>query len=159
WPYAFYRLRFFFARYAIESLVHVVTVLLLYRFFDRMHFVAVLVAYAVAGVISSFWWGALEALRGEVRRLYRLRAPHLIPRTIGRWVSLSMQLALVTTLALVFWLGLHLARGGPLNPATLYVAAIGLRLALQFVLRAYHSGVYAIRRIYRPLPAILAVEV
>ena len=30
--------------------------------------------------------------------------------------------------------------------------------SLQFFTRAYHSGIYAIRRIYRPLPAILGVE-
>jgi hypothetical protein len=159
WAYAFHRLRFFFARYAVESLIHAVTVLLLYRFFDRTHFVVVLVAYAVAGVLSSFWWGSLEAMRGEVRRLYRLRAPHLIPKAIGRWLSLSVQLALLSVLAIVLWLALYFARGGTLKPATLYVVAIGLRLALQFVTRAYHSGMYAIRRIYRPLPAILGVEV
>lgn len=158
WAYSFYRLRYFFARYAVASLTHAVTVVLLYRFFDRTHFVVVLVAYAVASVISSFWWGALEAMRTEVRRLYRLRVPHVIPKAIGRWLSLSLQLTLLTALATALWLGLHLVRTGTLRPAGLYVVAIGLRLSLQFFTRAYHSGIYAIRRIYRPLPAILGVE-
>ena len=158
WAYAFYRLRYFIVRYAVASLTHAVTVLLLYRFFDRTHFATVLVAYAVASVLSSFWWGSLEAMRTEVRRLYRLRVPHLIPKAIGRWLSLSLQLTLLTALGTVLWLALHLFRSGTLGPAGLYVVAIGLRLSLQFFTRAYHSGIYAIRRIYRPLPAILGVE-
>ena len=57
WRYAFYRLRYFFARYVLASVTHAVTVLLLYRFFDRTHFVVVLVAYAVA-IRSALmpWW-------------------------------------------------------------------------------------------------------
>jgi hypothetical protein len=158
WAYAFYRLRYFFARYTVASLTHALTVLLLYRFFDRTHFVIVLVAYAVASVVSSFWWGSLEAMRTEVRRLYRLRVPQLIPKAIGRWLSLSLQLTLLTALGTVVWLAFHLLSGGTLSPAGLYVVAILLRLSLQFFTRAYHSGIYAIRRIYRPLPAILGVE-
>jgi len=159
WDYAYYRLRFFFARYAVASVTHAVTVLLLYRFFDRTHFVIVLLAYAVASVVTNFWWGSLEALRTEVRSLYRRRAPHLIPKTIGRWLSLALQLAAVTALATTVWLGVDAARNGGVKPADLYVFAIGLRLSVQFFSRAYHAGIYAIRRIYRPLPAILGVEV
>lgn len=158
WAYSFYRLRYFFVRYAVATLTHGVTVLLLYRFFDRRHFALVLVVYAVAAVVSSFWWGSLEAMRTEVRRLYRLRAPHLIPKAIGRWLSLALQLSLLTACATVLWVGLDLLRGGTLGPAGLYVVAILLRLSLQFFTRAYHSGIYAIRRIYRPLPAIIGVE-
>lgn len=159
WPYAFYRLRFFFARYALASITHAVTVLLLYRFFDRTHFMIVLVAYAVASVITNFWWGALEAMRREVRRLYRLRRPHLMPKTIGRWLSLALQLTLATALATAVWTVVDVLVEGGLKPAALYVVAIGLRLSVQFFTRAYHGGIYAIRRIYRPLPAILGVEV
>ncbi len=158
WAYSFYRLRYFFARYAVASLTHAVTVTLLYRFFDRRQFVAVLVAYSVASVISSFWWGSLEAMRSEVRRLYRLRVPHLIPKAIGRWLSLALHLTLLTALCTVLWLVLRAVRGETIGPAGLYVVAIGLRLSLQFFTRAYHSGIYAIRRIYRPLPAIVGVE-
>jgi len=159
WSYAYFRLRFFFARYALASVAHAITVLLLYKFFDRTHFMIVLVAYSVASVISNFWWGALEAMRREVRRLYRLRTPHLMPKAIGRWLSLALQLALATALATTVWAVADLLVEGLLKPAALYVVAIGLRLSVQFVTRAYHGGVYAIRRIYRPLPAILGVEV
>jgi len=158
WAYSFYRLRYFFVRYVVASLTHAVTVILLYRFFDRRQFLVVLVAYAVASVISSFWWGSLEAMRRDVRRLYRLRMPHLMPKAIGRWLSLSLQLTLLTALCTVLWLALRVVRLGTFGPADLYVAAIGLRLSSQFFTRAYHSGIYAVRRIYRPLPAIIGVE-
>jgi hypothetical protein len=158
WAYSIYRLRYFFARYVVASLTHAVTVVLLYRFFDRREFVVVLLAYSVASMISSFWWGSLEAMRGEVRRLYRVRAPHLIPKAIGRWLSLSLQLTCLFAICTVLGLGFQLLREGALGPAGLYVVAIGLRLAVQFFTRGYHSGIYAIRRVYRPLPAIIGVE-
>ena len=95
-PYAVYRLRYFVARLVIASAMHAVTVSLLYRFFDRRHFAIVLVAYAAASAVGSFWWGSLEALRGEVRRLYRTSSPHRIPQAVGRWLTLALQLALLT---------------------------------------------------------------
>ena len=158
WAYSFFRLRYFFARYVLASVVHAVTVLLLYRFFDRSHFVIVLVVYSVASVISSFWWGSLEAMRAEVRHLYRLRVPHQIPKAIGRWLSFSLQLTVLTAICTVLWVVFRTLNGEALGPASLYVVAIMLRLSIQFFTRAYHSGIYAIRRIYRPLPAILGVE-
>ena len=158
WAYAWYRLRYFFVRYVVGSLTHAATVLLLYRFFDGHAFVAVLLAYAGASVISSFWWGALEALRGDVRRLYRRRSPHLIPKTIGRWLSLSLQLTVFAAACTVIALVVLVVYDGELGPADLYVFAILIGLSQQFFTRAYHSGIYAIRRIYRPLSAIVAVE-
>jgi hypothetical protein len=157
WRYSVFRLRFFFARYALASAVHAVNVVLLYRFFPETSFVLVLVAYAAAGLVSNFWWGALEAMRGEVRRLYRSQAPHLIPRAVGRWLSLSLQLTLVALVCTLAWLGAQLGTG-TFGAQHLYLLAILLGLSLQFFTRAYHSGIYAIRRIYRPLPAILGVE-
>lgn len=155
WAYAWYRLRFFFARYLARSAIHAVTVVLLYRIFSQREFVAILAVYAATSLASSFWWGALEAMRGEVRTLYRAGKPHLIGREIGRWLALSLLLAAGALTGTAVWIAAH----GTLGPADAYVAALGLRLALELVSRCYHSGVYAIRRIYRPLTAILAVEV
>src|SRR5688572_12709593 len=90
WAYAAYRLRYFFARYAVASAAHATTVVLLSRAFSRSEFVAVLVAYAATGLLGSFWWGALEGLRGRVRLFYRSGKPHLIPREIAGWLSLSI---------------------------------------------------------------------
>lgn len=159
WPYALFRLRFFFARYLASSAVHGVTVVLLYRLFSQAEFVAILGVYAAASLVSSFWWGALELMRGEVRLLYRSGRPHLIPREIGRWLSLSFQLGLAVAAAGAAWAFVRLALGGGIGPADAFVLVIALRLALELPVRCYHSGIYAIRRIYRPLPAILAVEV
>ena len=89
-------------------------------------------------------------------------APHrelLSWNSIGRWLSLALQLTLLMGVVTTAWLFIDVAYEGVFKPAALYVFAIGLRLSIQFFTRAYHSGIYAIRRIYRPLPAILGVEV
>lgn len=155
WPYAYFRLRFFFARYLARTAVHAVTVLLLYRIFSMRDFVAILVVYAATNLVSSFWWGALEAMRGEIRALYRAGRPHVLAREIGRWLTLALALAAVVLVVT----GATLAVRGGIGPAEAYLSALALRLAIELVARCYHSGVYAIRRIYRPLTAILAVEV
>lgn len=158
WAYAAYRLRYFFARYAASSIVHATTVVLLSRTFGRSDFVVVLVAYAAAGLLGSFWWGALEVMRSRVRLLHRSGKPYLIPREIGGWLSLSIWLAAAVCAAGVFWAVARTVSGGALNAADVYVLAILFRLAAELVTRCYHSGIYAIRRVFRPLPAILAVD-
>ena len=67
WPYAVYRLRYFFLRFTIDYAIHVLRFYLVFLFFGSSEFLLIFGAYALSGVISSFWWGALESLRERVR--------------------------------------------------------------------------------------------
>lgn len=157
WPYTRYRLRFFFAKYLVETAVHAVTVLFLVRDLRWDSFLPIVLVHAGVSLATSFWWGALEAMRGQVRDLQRSGRPHRIARLIGGWLVFA-GLASIAVLALgLGWVGWHVARGG-LGPAEAYVAALLLRLVIDLPLRCLHSGVYALRRIYKPLPAILGPE-
>ena len=97
WRYSWYRLRWFFLRYVVESAAHAVTVFLLFRGLAWDNFLLVVVATTSSALVSSFWWGALEALRARVRDLHRSGSPHRIPRVIGGWLAFSLGLS-----ALVF---------------------------------------------------------
>ncbi len=157
--YALYRLRYFFARYGATSAVHALTGVLLYRTFWHQEFHAIVIVFVGASLLSSFWWGALEVMRGRVRFLYRSGRPLLIPGETGRWLGLSVQLALATLGATAGWSLWRLASAPPaFGAGDLYIVAVLVRLALGFVTRCYHSGIYALQRIYRPLPAVLAVD-
>lgn len=157
WAYAFFRLRFFLLKLATESAIHAVRALLLFTIFFQRGLLDLLLLYAVAEVFSSFWWGSLEVMRERIRHLYRSQKRHLISSEIGRWLSLASLLAAAT--AFVGFVVVMLAmRSWTFSPATLYIAAIFLRLSLGFLTRCYHSGIYSLRRIYRPLPTIVAVE-
>lgn len=160
WAYACYRLRYFFGRHLAEIAVHGVKVLFLYHIFSRRAFVAILVAHAVAGLLGNFWWGALEVMRDRVRRLYRTGKPHLIAREISRWLTASGVLAGSTLVAAGAWVVWSLAyERQPFGLAHFYGLSILVRLSLEFVTRTFHSGIYAIRRVYRPLWAMIGVEV
>jgi hypothetical protein len=158
WRYSWYRLRYFFVRYAFESATHAVTVIFLFRGVAWGNFLLIVVATSLTGLASSFWWGALEALRSRVRDLHRSGKPHLIPRVIGGWLAFACVLsALVLAIAIGFvaWR----ASDGRLEAADAFVAVLLVRLALDLPVRCYHSGVYALRRVYKPLAASLAPEI
>jgi hypothetical protein len=155
--YAAYRLRYFVVRYCATAAIHAAIVLLLYRTFVHRGFSSILVVYAATGVGESFWWGALEAMRGRIRLLHRRGKPHLIPAEIGRWLSLSIQLAVVISAATAGWCAWQLANGR-FDPSQAYISVILLGLAVELVARCYHSGIYALRRVYRPIGALVAIE-
>jgi hypothetical protein len=157
WRYSWYRLRWFFLRYVVESAAHAVTVFLLFRGLAWDNFLLVVVATTSSALVSSFWWGALEALRARVRDLHRSGSPHRIPRLIGGWLALSLGLSGAVLAFGVGW-AVWRAADGTIGAADAFVTAMALRLALDIPIRCYHSGVYAIRRVYKPLTASLAPE-
>jgi hypothetical protein len=157
--YAFYRLRFFFIRYGAASAVHAVSFVLLYHILPLGQFYTIILVQAAAHMVSAFWWGCLELMRGEIRRLYRSGTVYRIPEEVGRWLSLSLQLSLLMTAATAGWIVWRVAfSASSFSAADLFVACIGLRVAADLGSRCYHSGVYAVRRIYRPVRAMLAVQ-
>jgi hypothetical protein len=157
WRYAWYRLRYFFATYLIESASHAVLVLLLFEELAWDNFVLVVVAVACTTLVSHFWWGALEAMRAEVRDLHRSGKPHRIPAAIAGWMALSAIPAAAFLVLAVGWLVWH-AAGPGVGATEVFVATLLLRVALDLPARCYHSGIYAMRRVYKPLSATAAPE-
>ena len=92
-----------------------------------------------------------------MRDLHRLGRPHRIAATVGGWLTLSLGLAAVVVLLAVGWLAWFAARG-ELAAVEAYVAVLLLRCAVDLPVRAYHSGVYALRRVYKPLGATVGPE-
>jgi hypothetical protein len=157
--YAWYRLRYFSLHYLAAAFLHGIVVLLLASIFSQRAFVEIALVHAVAGLLTSFWWGGLEVMRGRIRELRRHGRPHLIAEEIGRWLCLAIALATATLLAAGSWAAWHVfVAEQAFEASDLYVLSIALGLALTLVNRCFHSGVYAIRRIYRPLAAIVIVQ-
>jgi hypothetical protein len=157
--YFAHRLRFFVARGVVSTLIHALKVVLLLGAFPPGEFLAIIVIQAALAISGDAWWGALEALRGRIRQLRRRGKSHLAYREIGGWLRLSVALTAVGVAASGVWLLLAVVLDGGLSAAELYVAFLGAGAALDLTARAYHSGAYALRRVYRPLPSLLAVDV
>jgi hypothetical protein len=155
--YAAYRLKYFAARYGAELILHGVKFVLLAFVFAHVWFAPAVVVTAGAAAVTSFWWGALEVMRERVRHLARTGRPDLVRRVIGGWLALATGLALPVVLVPAGWTAWAI-RDGTADLPHAYVLALSARVALELVWLTFHSGVYAIRRIYRPLPAILGAE-
>ena len=157
--YGWVRLRYFALRLAVASALHAVKIALLYQVFSHREFVAVLLLQTAVGLASNFWWGLLELMRKRVRDLYRSGTAHRISREVGTWLSLSIQISLVTALVSVSWILWQVViQGQAPGAADLYALVVLLGFALSVPTRCYHSGIYALRRIYRPPVAIIVVE-
>ncbi len=157
--YVFHRLRFFAARTALAAALHAVRILLAYRLFSLRDFGLVLAAEAAAALLTSFWWGALELMREDVRESFAAgkprRAEARIKAALGRSLRLALPIAAVGAVGPL----VRLSATGSAGPSDLFLLAILARLAADLVLRCYHSGVYAVRRVYRPFWSLAGLEV
>jgi len=158
-PYALYRLRYFSVRCVSSAALHGVRLTFLQYIFSHQAFLTTLLLNAVAGLVTSFWWGGLEVLRARVRHLAHDTQHHRIPAEIGQWLSIAAVLAAISLLVPTGWIVWeHVYHHRPFDVLQLYILAIGFRVAADFVTLMFHSGVYAVRRVYRPMPAMVAVE-
>jgi hypothetical protein len=155
--YFLHRMRFFIARTAISTVIHAIKIVLLLGAFPRSQFLAIIILQGAAGLTGDFWWGALEVLRTRVRDLQARGARHVVPREIARWLSLSARLSLVGLIVAGVYALDRVASG--FQAVDLYIVALVIGVSLDVTARTYHSGAYAIRRVYRPLPSLLALDV
>jgi multidrug resistance efflux pump len=157
--YCLYRLRYFLGRSLVSAAIHLVEFAFLSFIFSGQALAVALVVRALAGFISSWWWGAMEPLRTEVRGLYRERRRHLIPARLPGWLRSSGRCAVLLLAVAAGAAGMDLLRPGrSFDPLHLYVLATGLRLALSLPAWTFHSAVFAVRRVWRPFLAIVGVE-
>jgi len=157
WRYSFYRLRFFFLTFLVESVAHALTVVYLFRSAGWGSFLLVAVVLSSATLTSSLWWGALEAMRAQIRDLHRSGRPHLIAATVGGWLTFTAVLSACVLAGAIGWTAWHLVHGS-VGAVDAFVAVGFLRVAVELPVRCYHSGVYAMRRVYKPVLATLAPE-
>ena len=155
--YFFYRLRYLLARTAISTVIHAFKIILLLGVFPRSEFILIVIVQGSVALLADFWWGALEELRTQIRTLQRRQSRHRIAPEIGRWLTLSSRSAVVIAVA-AFVYGLVRLVTGAFGPVDGIVFALLIGAALGLVAQTYHSGAYAFRRVYRPLPSLLALD-
>ena len=157
--YFLHRLRFFLLRAVGGSLIRALKVVLIFSLFPREQFLVIIVAQVGATITADLWWGALEQMRSRIRFLQRSGSGHLVPREVGRWLRLALRLTALGLGVAVVWVVVRASAAGGLSVADAVVAAMVASAAIEVTVRAYHSGVYALRRVYRPLPSLLAADV
>lgn len=157
--YGWFRLRFYSVRLLVRILLHGVNLAVLVRVFDGRGGVQLVAgSFAVLSLGRAAWWGALEGLRERIRLLFADGRGHLADREIRRWLRpATIAGAGLGILVAGGWLVVSIIEGA--DPAVTYLAVAGLLTAVELPLRCYHSGLAAVRRVFRPLPIVMLVEV
>lgn len=158
--YYMYRLKFFLVRTVVAALIFAIEIKILITGLGMDAFSYALGPRVLVGLLSGYWWASLEEMRSEIRQQKREEKSYLIPRIILTWRKFSWRLSEYS--ALIGLLGIAVAiilfPENAKGPLVLYWLSLVVRMSVEFPLRTYHSSVYATRRIYRPLLAILLTE-
>ncbi len=155
--YAFFRLRYFSLNYFLELMIHIVEFFFLIMTFPKQLVVLFIFMRVLSLLINGYWWGALEALRARVRICFSLNKIVKLQKEIGCWILLSCVLAgFILMLGIIgVVLACYYLESNILTLALIYILSITLISITQIILRTYHSGIFALQRVYRPLWTIL----
>lgn len=148
--YIAYRLRYPFLLATLRFAVHVAEFFILLSSLGGVAAFTVMVLRAGSLIVAGGWWGLLEVMRERLRQFARAREPGAADREIGRWLVLGAILAVLVTVAGGIVL-LALSPAGDDPVARLYAFLIVVELAIEFPVRVLHSGIYATRRVYKPV--------
>jgi hypothetical protein len=159
WRYAAYRLRFLAIRAALQTALFSAEVYLLSMVFALDFLAPVLVYRSAIAIATGLWWGGLEELRARVRVLARQGRWNLIRQQIDTWLGLAVLIGALEVGGVVLWIAFGPSPFESFSVFDAYGLACAIRLALDLWTSTYHSGIYALRRIYRPLWTILIGDV
>ncbi|BBZ62556.1 hypothetical protein [Mycolicibacterium monacense] len=150
-----YRLRYALLVDGATFVVHVAEFLIILTSLGGLAAFTVMILRVGSLIVTGAWWGLLEVMRERLRGLSLTRDRDAVEREISSWLVLSLVVATGVAVA-----GAAVALS--LLPSTddprglLYALLVVLELALRMPVRVLHSGMYATRRIYRPLWTLFA---
>jgi hypothetical protein len=150
-----YRMRYALLLDATRYVIHVAEFLIILTSLGGLAAFTVMMLRVSSLIVSGAWWGLLEVMRERLRALAQSGDTDAVEREIGRWLVLSAVAGTVVILAG----GVALALLFPPDQdalGSLYAFLILIELALRMPVRVLHSGMFATRRIYRPLWSMFA---
>ncbi|WP_286149182.1 hypothetical protein [Mycobacterium sp. IS-1496] len=150
-----YRLRYALLVDGATFVVHVAEFLIILTSLGGLAAFTVMILRVGSLIVSGAWWGLLEVMRERLRGLSLTRDRDAVEREISSWLVLSLIVATgVAVAGAVVVLSLLPSDGDPLG--LLYAFLVVVELALRMPVRVLHSGMFATRRIYRPLWTLFA---
>ncbi|MCD2158184.1 hypothetical protein LQL77_31350 [Rhodococcus cerastii] len=149
-----YRLRMALTLDVARFVIHVAEFLIILASFGEAAATMVVVLRSGSMILNGAWWGVLEIMRERLRGLTRSVDEKKIEYEIGRWLALSIILAGGVILSGSMFC--YLFFGGAGREILFYGFLIICELALFFPMQVLHSGIFATRRIYRPLWSLVA---
>ncbi|HWA76675.1 MAG TPA: hypothetical protein VG937_30290 [Polyangiaceae bacterium] len=157
--YVWYRNRFLLLRIPLGVVLHVAEVLAFSDAFELGIIGPMLAIRSLPAVAGALWWGALEELRASVRACAARGDWGRAERFVRSYLGLAVDVAIAgVALAIAFiqW-GPSEFEGFDIFDA--YALACALRFGLEALTRTYHAGIFAVRRVYRPLWSLVLPDV
>lgn len=150
-----YRLRYALLVDGATFVVHVAEFLIILTSLGGLAAFTVMILRVGSLIVSGAWWGLLEVMRERLRGLSLTRDRDAVEREISSWLVLSLIVATAVAVGgAAVALSLLPSTDDPLG--LLYALLVVLELALRMPVRVLHSGMFATRRIYRPLWTLFA---
>lgn len=158
--YFSYRLRFFGLNTLLIFLVHVAEYLLLWQHIGHKHLIEIFAARSLSLLIQSGYWGYLESLRAQSRNLQRKGQLQMLGSVLNAWLSVNSIIAVGITLLFSGCFYQLTQTNNHHDPVLLilYGGIIAFELAASLITQTLHSGIYGVRRVYRPFWSIGAAN-
>ncbi|NLN61840.1 MAG: hypothetical protein GX146_03070 [Myxococcales bacterium] len=158
--YVWYRLRFLSIRALLRFVLHLAEMLILVRLFLPELLAPVLFIRSWMAFAAGSWWGGLEQMRDDVRHHAAQRQWSRVRQTIDAWMGLAFVLSAAgLAVGTGLLLGLRSSADHHFDVFDAYILACLLRTAFDIIGRTWHSGLFALRRVYRPLWSLLVGDV
>ncbi|MGD9619066.1 MAG: hypothetical protein AB7G47_03185 [Mycolicibacterium sp.] len=150
-----YRMRFSLILMTVRSAVHAVEFFVLLTSLGGLATFTVMMLRIGGVVVGGAWWGLLEVMRDRIRFFARAGEREESEREIGRWLVLSVLVALILVIGAAIALQHYFPSHGS-KVGQLYALLIIVELGIDLPVRVLHSGVFATRRVYRPVWSMFA---
>ncbi len=154
--YAWYRLRFLVIRSGLRTVLHVLEILLFALVVWPEFLPYFLVLRSGTAVFSGLYWGWLEQMRAETRQQWQKGDSAGVRMVIDRWLKLALVVVALQLLAMGGYLKWFPSPFTSFSILDAYIIACFVRLGLDTLARTFHAGIFAVRRVYRPLFSLLA---
>jgi hypothetical protein len=153
--YFAYRMRYALLLDGARYVIHVAEFLIILTSLGGLAAFTVMILRVGSLIVSGAWWGLLEVMRERLRTMTMDGEREGIECEIGAWLVLSGIVTTAVTMGGAAALLIFLPQeqdGLGLFYAFLVLIELGVRIPL----RVLHSGMFATRRIYRPLWSMFA---
>jgi hypothetical protein len=157
-PYVIYRLKFLSTRIFVELLITIIEFTFFFSLLKREHVQVLLMAKIATVLFSAFLWGALELPRTRLRSLMDSGRRILVQIEIRNWLFLASIISAILLSISLIYLIISSTQGDGLNYVEFYMFASLLKISLDVFVRTFHSCIYAMSRIFRPLFIIVLFQ-
>lgn len=158
YKYIFFRLKIFNLQLIARYAYYLILFSSAYQIVPSADFGIVAGLFIIQEFITSWWWGALETLRGQVRHRYHAHDEHGVDAVISNYLYLTAIIACVFCASLLALTAYLYWNDYISHLIAVFMVVLAVKLPVNLLLRVFHSGAYAITRIIRTPISVIAPD-